>query len=121
MCIRDRFNTGELKNIMKGTLVGLNKGFVVTRISKKFANYRPSYRKGRKGKRVTTIRNIIREVVGLAPYEKRITELLRTGSLKDGKKAYKLAKRKLGTHRRGLHKREELENLLRAQRKKQNL
>jgi len=41
---------------------------------------------------VTFVRSLIREVAGFAPYEKRITELLRVG--KD-KCALKLAKRKL--------------------------
>jgi len=43
-------------------------------------------------KRVTFVRSLIREVAGFAPYEKRITELLKVG--KD-KRALKLAKRKL--------------------------
>jgi large subunit ribosomal protein L36e len=47
-------------------------------------------------KRVHFVRNLIREVTGFAPYEKRITELLKVG--KD-KRALKVAKRKLGTHR----------------------
>ena len=64
------------------------------------------------------IRQITREVTGFAPYEKRIMELLKTGLAKDGKKAQKIAKRRLGTHRRGKAKKEELENVLRAQKKK---
>lgn len=56
---------------------------------------------------------MIREVAGLAPYEKRITELLRV--CKD-KHALKLAKRKLGTHKRAKKKREEMLNLLRRKR-----
>jgi large subunit ribosomal protein L36e len=57
---------------------------------------------------------VIREVTGLAPYEKRITELLRIG--KD-KRALKLAKRRLGTYGRGKKKREELANHLRKTQK----
>eukprot|EP00955_Chlamydomonas_euryale_P039860 351532-Chlamydomonas_euryale.AAC.9 len=44
------------------------------------------------GKRVKFVRDIVREVAGLAPYEKRICELLKIG--KD-KRALKVAKRKV--------------------------
>ena len=56
---------------------------------------------------------MIREVAGFAPYEKRITELLKVG--KD-KRALKVAKRKLGTHKRAKKKREEMSNVLRKMR-----
>jgi len=59
------------------------------------------------------VRNLIREVAGFAPYEKRITELLKVG--KD-KRALKVAKRKLGTHKRAKKKREEMSNVLRKMR-----
>ncbi|KAE9618287.1 putative ribosomal protein L36e [Lupinus albus] len=61
-------------------------------------------------KRVHFVKNLIREVAGFAPYEKRITELLKVG--KD-KRALKVAKRKLGTHKRAKRKREEMSNVLR--------
>ncbi|KAL8159898.1 hypothetical protein V2J09_001435 [Rumex salicifolius] len=61
-------------------------------------------------KRIHFVRNLIREVAGFAPYEKRITELLKVG--KD-KRALKVAKRKLGTHKRAKKKREEMSNVLR--------
>ena len=50
----------------------------------------------------------------MAPYEKRIAELLRIG--KD-KRALKYAKKKLGTHVRGKRKREEIADVLRKARK----
>jgi large subunit ribosomal protein L36e len=64
-------------------------------------------------KRMNFIRGLIREVAGFAPYEKRITELLKVG--KD-KRALKVAKRKLGTHRRAKKKREEMAGVLRKMR-----
>jgi hypothetical protein len=64
-------------------------------------------------KRVLFVRSLIREVAGFAPYEKRITELLKVG--KD-KRALKVAKRKLGTHKRAKKKREEMSNVLRKMR-----
>jgi large subunit ribosomal protein L36e len=79
---------------------------------------RPISKKGKLGKRVDFIRQLIREVTGLAPYEKRIVELLKVGGSKETKKALKVAKSRLGTHRRGLKKRELLEEYVRQQRKK---
>jgi large subunit ribosomal protein L36e len=64
-------------------------------------------------KRVNFVRSLIREVAGFAPYEKRITELLKVG--KD-KRALKVAKRKLGTHKRAKKKREEMSSVLRKMR-----
>ncbi|KAE8664030.1 60S ribosomal protein L36 [Hibiscus syriacus] len=93
-----------------GLFVGLNKGHVVT---KKELAPRPSIRKGKTSKRVHFVRSLIREVAGFAPYEKRITELLKVG--KD-KRALKVAKRKLGTHKRAKKKREEMSSVLRKMR-----
>ncbi|KAF8703839.1 hypothetical protein HU200_031935 [Digitaria exilis] len=93
-----------------GLFVGINKGHVVT---KRELPPRPSHRKGKATKRVSMVRGLIREVAGFAPYEKRITELLKVG--KD-KRALKVAKRKLGTHKRAKKKREEMANVLRKMR-----
>lgn len=54
------------------------------------------------------------QVAGFAPYERRILELLR---LSKDKRALKVAKARLGTHKRGKAKREEMTNVLAAQRK----
>lgn len=60
-------------------------------------------------KRVKFIRELVREVVGFAPYERRVMELLKNS--KD-KRARKLAKRRLGTMRRAKRKVDELNNVL---------
>ena len=102
----------------KGLAVGLNKGFITTKISDKKKRERPVLRKGKLGKRVSLIRQIVKEIAGFAPYEKRIMELLKTGLAKDNKKALKIAKRRLGTILRGKNKRAEIEEIVRQQRKK---
>merc|ERR1711924_588549 len=94
-----------------GIAVGLDKGHVVTKKAKKPS---PSSRKGRLANRVKLVREIVKEVAGMAPYEKRVAELLRIG--KD-KRALKYAKKKLGTHVRGKRKREEISEILRQARK----
>lgn len=53
------------------------------------------------------------QVAGYAPYERRLQELLKVGK---EKRALKLAKKKLGSHKRGKAKREEMANVLRASR-----
>ncbi|KAF6148227.1 hypothetical protein GIB67_012002 [Kingdonia uniflora] len=86
--------------------IGLNKGQIVT---KKELAPCSSARKRKISKRVHFVRNLIREVVGFAPYEKRCIELLRVG--KD-KRALKLTKQKTGTHKRSKKKRDEMFNVL---------
>ncbi|XP_003388843.1 PREDICTED: 60S ribosomal protein L36-like [Amphimedon queenslandica] len=94
--------------------VGLKKGKKVTPIAKKT---RPSSMKGRLGKRVKFVREIVKEVCGLAPYEKRMVELLK---VQKDKRALKFAKRRLGTHRRAKKKREEMQKYLQQLRKAQH-
>lgn len=60
------------------------------------------------------VRDLVREVVGHAPYERRCMELLKVS--KD-KRALKFLKRRLGTHIRAKRKREELGNILAHMRK----
>lgn len=64
------------------------------------------------------IREVIREVCGFAPYERRVMELIKIGTSSTSKRALKLAKRRLGTHLRGKRKREEMQEVISAQRRK---
>merc|ERR1711920_693352 len=98
-----------------GLASGLNSGFIVTR---REVPLRPAARKGRLSKRVANVREVIREVMGFAPYEKRMIELIKIGSASTFKRSLKLAKKRLGTHRRGKKKREEMQEVVAAMRRK---
>lgn len=65
-------------------------------------------------KHTKLVRDLVREVVGHAPYERRTMELLKVS--KD-KRALKFLKRRLGTHIRAKRKREELGTILAHMRK----
>ncbi|XP_022921273.1 large ribosomal subunit protein eL36 [Onthophagus taurus] len=95
--------------------VGLNKGHKTTKIPSS-DKVRPARLKGTQTKHTKFVRDLIREVLGHAPYEKRAMELLKVS--KD-KRALKFLKRRLGTHIRAKRKREELSNILTQMRKAQ--
>ena len=65
--------------------------------------------KGHLSKRTAFVRDIVKEVAGLAPYERRVIELLRNS--KD-KRARKLAKKRLGTFGRAKRKVDELTRVI---------
>ncbi|CAN8065616.1 unnamed protein product [Agarophyton chilense] len=96
---------------MAGVAVGLNKGHIVTKRQPLLK--RSAAMKGKVTQRNVVVREVIREVCGFSPYEKRILELLRIG--KD-KRALKFAKKRLGTHLRAKRKREEMADALRSKR-----
>eukprot|EP01139_Manchomonas_bermudensis_P000569 Amastigsp_a621_10399.p2 type:complete len:108 gc:universal Amastigsp_a621_10399:340-17(-) len=91
-----------------GLRVGLKKGYPTQKLAKPM---KISNRKGTLNKRTKFVREVVREVVGFAPYERRLIELLRVGH---DKRALKYAKSRLGTHVRGLRKRDEMSAALRA-------
>merc|ERR1711959_247800 len=97
--------------IVTGTMVsssiavGLNKGYGVTTAG----------RKGKLNRTIKFVREVIREVAGFSPYERRMMELMKLG--KD-KRALKLAKKRLGSHLRGKKKREEMSRVLQEMRSK---
>jgi large subunit ribosomal protein L36e len=67
-------------------------------------------------KRVKFARSLVREVVGLAPYERRILDMIKTGGSSADKRIYKFAKRRLGSHKRALAKREDIKEVNAQQR-----
>ena len=88
----------------------MKKGHIVTKLEKpKRANL------GKPGKRTALVKQVIGEIAGLAPYEKKLMELMQMGGAKDEKKALKLAKKRLGTHHRAMKKREYIQSLVAAQ------
>merc|ERR1740115_166676 len=105
---------GYVKPAATGLAAGLNKGHIVTRraLPKKPSVWR------KQGARAALRKDIIREVAGFSPYERRMLELLKIGSAATFKRSLKLAKHRLGTHKRGLRKRAEMSEALSAMRKK---
>ena len=91
----------------KGLAVGLQKGYVVSKIEV------PSWQATKRPrKRVSLIRKVVSEITGRIPYERKIIELLKQSRANAQKKAYKLAKKSLGTHKRAQKKKNELSEYL---------
>jgi len=97
-----------------GIAVGFNKGHIVTR--RKIAQ-KPSRRKGLLGDRIRLIRGVIRDVSGYSPYERRLMEILRGGGSNPTKRAWKFAKKRLGTHIRAKRKVVEMGDVISANKK----
>ena len=96
----DKYNTEK-----SGLAAGLAKGHVVVKYSAKVKTRSRSLKKSDK---TQAARSLAREVMGLAPYEKRILDVLKTGAGNVEKRMYKMGKKRLGTHRRALKKRDEI-------------
>nr|CAB3265723.1 60S ribosomal protein L36-like [Phallusia mammillata] len=99
--------------VIHDMVVGMNKGHKVTKNPQK---ERQSRKRGRLTKKNKFVRDLVREVCGFAPYERRCMELLRIG--KD-KRALRFCKKRLGSHTRAKRKREEIQAAIQAQRKAQ--
>ncbi|CAI8494351.1 60S ribosomal protein L36A [Hanseniaspora opuntiae] len=94
-----------------GIATGLNKG---KKVSSMTPATKISYRKGALSKRSEFVRSLVKEVAGLAPYEKRLIELIRNAG---EKRAKKIAKKRLGSFGRAKAKVEEMNNVIAASRK----
>ncbi|KAI7820723.1 ribosomal protein L36e [Kickxella alabastrina] len=95
-----------------GIIYGPNAGHITARRELK---PRPATAKSsNKSKHNTFVRDLIREVAGYAPYERRIMELLKNSR---DKRARKLGKKRLGTLRRSKRKVDELSSAIAAARR----
>jgi large subunit ribosomal protein L36e len=97
-----------------GIAVGANHGHITER---RELPQKPSRRKGILSKRTKFVREVIREVAGFAPYERRVMELVKNSR---DKRARKLAKKRLGTFVRAKRKVEELTNVIAESRRAQH-
>ena len=103
------------ENVRSYTL-GLNKGFVVTKIEKKA---RPADRKAKTSKRVRSIRKLMHSVCDMSPFEKKITEMFKTGINKVEKRAFRLLKKRLGSRERAKKRQEKINHLIKEMTKKE--
>merc|ERR1712076_149599 len=96
-------------NNVEGYAVGLNKGFVVTKVE---AKARPAARRKLR-ERAKNVKHIIKSVSGFAPYEKRAMEMFKVGNTKMDKRARKFLKKRLGSIKRGKAKSQLLQEMTR--------
>ena len=95
-------------------VTGPSKGHKVTQLDGH--KNRQSRKRGAVTKNKAFCKSVIREVMGFAPYEKRCLELLR---ISKDKRALKFCKKRLGTHKAAKAKREEMANVIQAQKRAQ--
>ena len=99
-----------------GIFVGLNKGHIVTKPKSHPDAFKKnkSHRKGRLHKRVLAVREVMVEVTGLSPFQRKMMELLKTGDANKEKKAVRLARKRAGTHKRAQLVRDKLAAIIQA-------
>lgn len=91
-------------------------GFVTTKRKVAEGSKRPAV--GLRTARAKLVDEVVTEVSGYAPYEKRMMELIKTGTAATYKRALKFARKRLGSHHRALRKREDISNAIAAQKHK---
>ncbi|KAJ1788663.1 ribosomal protein L36 [Coemansia sp. RSA 2399] len=95
-----------------GIIYGANSGHITAR--RELKPRASNAKSNNKSKHNEFVRNLIREVSGYSPYERRMMELLKNSR---DKRARKLGKKRLGTMRRAKRKVDELSNILAAARR----
>ena len=65
--------------------------------------------KGSSGKRSKFVREVVHELAGWSPYERRAMDLIK---LEKRRAARSFLKKRLGTHKRAMHKLSHLENII---------
>merc|ERR1712226_399795 len=101
---------GNAKNM--AMVVGPNKGHKVTKLAA--TRTARAETKAKKTKKSAFVHDVIREVVGYTAYERRCIELLR---ISKDKRALKFCKKRLGSHVAAKRKREEMQNVIQAQKR----
>merc|ERR1712141_846534 len=108
-CLTVQSRSRKKMAVVHDMVVGLQKGHKVTK------NVQPVRQNRKKGvNKNKFVREVVREVMGLSPYERRGIELLR---ISKDKRCLRFLKKRLGAHVRAKRKREELSDLIASQRK----
>ena len=100
-----------------GIFVGLNKGHIVTKPKAHPDAFKvtKSHRKGRIHPRVQAVRDVMQEVTGLSPFQRKMMEMLKTGDSVKEKKAVRLARKRTGSHKRAQLIRDKIAKIIQDQ------
>ncbi|KAK8810873.1 RL36, ribosomal protein 36 60S large ribosomal subunit [Blastocystis sp. ATCC 50177/Nand II] len=96
-----------MKGPWESIAIGLEKGHKTQKLEKVASHAS----KRTCSKRVKAVRELIGEVSGLLPYEKHMMDILKAGGNNTEKKMYKFAKKRLGSHKRAVAKRDAIKEL----------
>merc|ERR1712244_1144 len=110
-CLTVQSRSRKKMAVVHDMVVGLQKGHKVT---KNVQPVRQNRKKGTNTDKNKFVREVVREVMGLSPYERRGIELLR---ISKDKRCLRFLKKRLGAHVRAKRKREELSGVIQQQRK----
>merc|ERR1711931_54173 len=109
---------GQIKNIKLHIVTDIKVNLVWLPYTQAHKTVKMSEGKAKKHSvKAAFMRDLMRDVTGFAPYEKRFMELLK---LNKDKRALKFCKKRLGTHTRGKRKREEIMQVQKNMRKKKD-